>query len=388
VGDQLAPETANLRAALTWLDQTNQDEELLRLVEMLHHFWYYAGHLNEGRTWFERALALISDEPTPERALALYRVAHFAHYLNDDETAVHQIEEAEKTARQVDSLFAEAEASFMFGVILEDSGQYERAEEMFFASRELYARASSDFDIIIVTYHLGVVEYGRGDIERATAYFEETLAAGSVKGDTAVVPWCKTYLAQIAVEQGNLQRSSERLREVTALGLEGGLRHVRHHVISTVAVLGCACGETDTAVRLLGAAEAEFIASGERPSLPERAAWEQAAVRLRSALGDAAYERAFSEGKIKSPEAVMADIERVFAAASPPAVSSAEAYGLTARDFEVLRLLVDGRSNPDIAEILFISPRTATTHVTNILAKLGVASRTEAATRAVRDGLV
>jgi DNA-binding NarL/FixJ family response regulator len=61
---------------------------------------------------------------------------------------------------------------------------------------------------------------------------------------------------------------------------------------------------------------------------------------------------------------------------------------LTPRELDVLRLLIDGQSNPQIAEALFISPRTATTHVTNILAKLGVTNRTEAAARAIRDGLV
>jgi DNA-binding NarL/FixJ family response regulator len=66
----------------------------------------------------------------------------------------------------------------------------------------------------------------------------------------------------------------------------------------------------------------------------------------------------------------------------------ANAAGLTPREIEVLRLLVAGQSNPQIAEALFISPRTATTHVTNILAKLAVESRTEAAARAIRDGLV
>jgi DNA-binding NarL/FixJ family response regulator len=60
---------------------------------------------------------------------------------------------------------------------------------------------------------------------------------------------------------------------------------------------------------------------------------------------------------------------------------------LTPREVEVLRLLVEGRSNPEIAEALFISLRTVTTHVTNILAKLGAQSRTEAATYAVRRGL-
>ena len=61
---------------------------------------------------------------------------------------------------------------------------------------------------------------------------------------------------------------------------------------------------------------------------------------------------------------------------------------MTPRELDVLRLLVAGRSNPQIAEALFISPRTATTHVSNILAKLGVESRTEAAARAIRDGLL
>ncbi len=60
---------------------------------------------------------------------------------------------------------------------------------------------------------------------------------------------------------------------------------------------------------------------------------------------------------------------------------------LTPREREVLRLLVEGRSNPEIAAALFVSPRTAETHVTHILAKLGVTSRAEAAAHAVRVGL-
>jgi DNA-binding NarL/FixJ family response regulator len=61
--------------------------------------------------------------------------------------------------------------------------------------------------------------------------------------------------------------------------------------------------------------------------------------------------------------------------------------GLTPRELEVLRLLVAGRSNRQIAETLFISGKTASVHVTNILAKLGVHSRVEAAGRARDLGL-
>jgi DNA-binding CsgD family transcriptional regulator/tetratricopeptide (TPR) repeat protein len=67
---------------------------------------------------------------------------------------------------------------------------------------------------------------------------------------------------------------------------------------------------------------------------------------------------------------------------------SARRYGLTRREMEVLRLLVDGRTNRQIAGELFISEKTAGTHVSSILGKLDVAGRTEAASLAHRVGLV
>jgi DNA-binding CsgD family transcriptional regulator/tetratricopeptide (TPR) repeat protein len=63
------------------------------------------------------------------------------------------------------------------------------------------------------------------------------------------------------------------------------------------------------------------------------------------------------------------------------------AAGLTPRELEVLRLVAAGRSNGQIAEALFISRKTASVHVSNILAKLGVHTRTEAAAAAHRLGL-
>ncbi|HZN77987.1 MAG TPA: response regulator transcription factor [Micromonosporaceae bacterium] len=61
---------------------------------------------------------------------------------------------------------------------------------------------------------------------------------------------------------------------------------------------------------------------------------------------------------------------------------------LTPREREILALLGEGRSNREIANILVISERTARTHVSNVLSKLNLTSRTQAALMAIREGLV
>ena len=65
-----------------------------------------------------------------------------------------------------------------------------------------------------------------------------------------------------------------------------------------------------------------------------------------------------------------------------------QAFGLTERERDVLALIVAGKSNREIGEALFISPKTASVHVSNILAKMEVDGRVEAATMALRMGIV
>lgn len=81
-----------------------------------------------------------------------------------------------------------------------------------------------------------------------------------------------------------------------------------------------------------------------------------------------------------SPEATAALIRK---AQAPPPLG----HDLTPREHEVLALLVRGLNNPQIAAELYVSEATVKTHVSNILSKLGAATRTEAATLALQHGL-
>ena len=77
----------------------------------------------------------------------------------------------------------------------------------------------------------------------------------------------------------------------------------------------------------------------------------------------------------------------------PPAVAERLANrmggpGLTARELDVLRLIVSGNSNKEIGEGLHISEATVKTHINNILSKLGVTDRTQATTTALQRGIV
>ena len=69
-------------------------------------------------------------------------------------------------------------------------------------------------------------------------------------------------------------------------------------------------------------------------------------------------------------------------------VASPARFGLSPRELEVLTLVAEGRSNGEIGKALFITPKTASVHVTHILNKLGVSSRIEAALFAAQSGLV
>jgi len=70
-----------------------------------------------------------------------------------------------------------------------------------------------------------------------------------------------------------------------------------------------------------------------------------------------------------------------------PSAPDDDLFGLTPRECEVLGLLVDGLSQPEIAERLYLSPKTVGTHIQRIMGKMGVKSRTQAVALGAREGL-
>ena len=97
----------------------------------------------------------------------------------------------------------------------------------------------------------------------------------------------------------------------------------------------------------------------------------------------AAAIRAAHRGEVHLDPAIAGRLVRALRAPSTPRPGSE----LTGRERQVLRLVAAGKANKDIAAELNISERTARTHVSNILTKLGMTSRTQAALWAVREGL-
>ena len=132
---------------------------------------------------------------------------------------------------------------------------------------------------------------------------------------------------------------------------------------------------------LIGAAEAA-AADGDRPAA---AAQVRCAAEIADRLG-ARRLREQAEWLARRARLTLAGDPS--AQAADPGEQARHQYGLTVRELEVLRLVAIGRSNRDIAAELFISAKTASVHVSNIMSKLGVASRVEAAALAYRLGLV
>jgi len=89
-----------------------------------------------------------------------------------------------------------------------------------------------------------------------------------------------------------------------------------------------------------------------------------------------------------SPTIAAKVLQRVRASSPMPGIAEQIQTQLSEREIEVLKLIANGRDNADIAGQLHISPKTVKNHISNILMKLQIENRIQAAVYAVRSGLV
>jgi predicted ATPase/DNA-binding CsgD family transcriptional regulator len=167
--------------------------------------------------------------------------------------------------------------------------------------------------------------------------------------------------------------------QALALRLDHGMRTFMVDNLDALAGLACRAESFAEAVRLLAASDAARAAMGyPRPPI-DRPDHETTVARLRAALGDEAFHDVWTEGVNLSLDDAVAYARRARGARNRPSTGWAS---LTPTELDVVRLVVQGLTNPEIGSRLFISRATVKTHLSHVYAKLDVSNRTELATLA------
>ncbi len=393
---RLETEHANLRAALGWMLERYDPDSGVRLAGYLVQFWYTRGHLAEGRAWLEQALARSSGRTSPDRLDVLKAAGVLAEAQGDQPRAAAHYEEALGLARQLGNEFAIAFSLHGLASVAYDQGDVPRATALYEEALGRFRQLDRPRGIAASLSHLGAVAHEQGDLPRAAELHAEAAALFREGGHRPGVAGALTALGTVAEDQGDYERAAAFHSEALALAEELGDRLGIADVLGNLSAVARHWEARPVrAARLLGAAAALREAIGVVPPPFDHARHDRVETAVRAALGETTFRVAWAAGRALPLEEAVAEALALAAEpltpGTPPGPATppdpAARHGLSPREREVLRLLVEGRSNPEIGAALFVSPRTAETHVTRILAKLGAATRAEAAARAVRDGL-
>ncbi|MBA2598060.1 MAG: hypothetical protein H0V00_15660 [Chloroflexia bacterium] len=431
--DRLEVEYANLRAALTWQRETGDVAGLLALAAGLFYLWQRHGHLHEGRGWLEWGLGQDVEVPAPARAdgqLAFSRILHqhqdFLNAMKICEASLHHFRASADSGRIARACELAAVISLDIGGPDLTNAYIEGALSALVALGDApWARRAASHMLFL----RGVLAKNNGDLLEAERYLREAIAEQRAIARESGIEHpsaCRPLLGLGATAHVNGDLATA--FECYQASLDHAWRfHDAQCVASTmsrVAGILAADGRWREAARLFGATEAFCEKSGfafhgniwqltRAFGLPQpwqgaenfvgQAAGIRAAVlRYRAAtlppLPDpAAAAEHWSTGRgvpieqaVNDALAVMHQMPSAFpfAATSAAHSSHSSAHRLTPRQQEILVLLCERLTDPEIAARMFISPRTVEGHVTQILGKLGAESRREAAAIAARHALV
>ncbi len=389
----LTAERANVRAALAWFEDAGETERSLLLVGALWPFWYVHGPYHESRDWVERALARGGGSPMA-RGRALYVCGQLAVMQGDTERAAICFEESLAGARAGGFTLGAAGSLLGLGWVAMQQGDFAHACELGEDALDLIWQTDDHESAVVsaglILSTLGSVAYAQGDFGLASARFTDALGHQRSGGHRWGEALSLTGLGYVARARGDDRLAGALFAE--ALPLFGEHEDWRMTALALAGVAGLAgtVGQTEQASRLLGAAAALRQSGGLAADPAYQATNERDQATIRAELGEGAFATAWNEGQQLPLEDALAEASGIAAgvASSPPKAPQPSArFGLTPREAEVVRLLARRLTDREIAEALFISPKTAGNHVGNILAKLGAADRREAAALAVRHGL-
>ncbi len=419
----LESDQANLRAALGWL-AANDPIAHVRLVGILGVFWYVRGHLVEGRRWLDGALTIaarLGDAlPAADHASVLTSCGVILQMQGDLAEAQASLEQGLARADEAGDPRRAAIARSLLGGVLVSEGRYDEAEPLFAGALAQWQMREHPWAGHAL-FHLGLVAYARRDWDRAVRLLTEAVRWYDAHGEEFEASNPLHYLALIACERGNFGEAADIVTDVLRRLRRRGSESALADGLADVATLTAFRGDFAVSAYLFGAAARLLEAGGGTYSLPGRDTYERAEATARQSLGEKEWLTAFAAGRALPLDRALAEAEAMLTAAaegeraaqqpratvdtSEEAMSRSAAPGtpgecepssvwpqpgsdLTWREREVLAFLCQRLTDPEIAARLFISPRTASSHVANVLGKLGGTNRREAAGIAVRNRLV
>jgi DNA-binding NarL/FixJ family response regulator len=283
------------------------------------------------------------------------------------------------------------------GVVVESIGRYEAARDYYARSLILAKKSQGRGAITMALLNLSGVEMRLGNDRRVAELLEQTLihhyGPTDLLGVYAV--YAEMTLGELALRQGRREKARGHWQAGLAAAWESGYKLYVARGLEGMAYLAAAEGQARTAARWLAAADVQRERNGASREEFEAEDYECYSRIARRALGEAAYEAAAYAGRMQP---VRDSVAEALAYAGPAtaaglaeqvaAAREAKGFGgLTAREREVAALIARGLTNDRIAAALFVAPKTAEKHVSNILDKLGFRHRTEVAAWAVARGL-
>ncbi len=394
--DQLELEYENLRAALTWLVESEERELALYLGATLWWFWYARGHLSEGRQWFERLLPGSERVNASVRGKALKSAGWIAFQQKDFDHAETLLSEGLEVYRLLGDKQNIATSLYRLGLVALAKGDYPLAQALTEDALSLYNQVGSKEGIADSLLVLSYVAIEQGEYSRAREQVEQGLLLFREIGDQ----WAMTYtllgLARVVLLQGDAVTAQTLTEESLAISIELGNLGGIASCLEQMAEISAAQEQLIWAVLLWGAAEH----LRETTTITLESNQQSVVNAVRNKLGEETFNSMWLQGRRMTPEQAIAARESVFTqvsrkakrqqalSTSPTKQKVSYPLGLTPREVDVLRLVAQGLTDAEIAERLDISYRTVSTHLTSIYNKLGIHSRVAAVRFAVENRLV